>query len=155
MKRLQKLASTSQIMDVYIKYGDEKFKFNLYRELQILDESEGSLNTEIRGQPTTYGFLSMLLTKLKKLQRELDVEKTEVFSEILVNIKSEKDPLTGKPYTKDSAEAKVVMTKEYQEKMKEYNNILHNVETLETCVEAFNQRSYLIQTLSANLRKNE
>lgn len=55
----------------------------------------------------------------------------------------------------DLAEAMVTKSKEYQDKYKEFLSVSADVDILEVCVRAFEQRSMLMQTVSANIRRDK
>lgn len=149
-RKLKNIAKSSTLMDIEINYNGEKIKFNLTEELAI---SEAKINFEIMEQPTYQGFLNVLLAKLKKelekaIKRE-DKKKAEIFSEW----KEERDSNTGRPYANDLAEAYTIKDPAYQKTVTSRIEAEHNYLLIKACVDSFNQRSSLIQTIAANKRK--
>lgn len=150
INKLQKFSESSSLMDITVRFGDEKFNFNLYNELVI---NENKINDEIVNQASSYAFLNMLYKKLVRVYSDKDQQLRKKRSQLFIKFKSELDPLTSRPYNNDLAEDMVIKNKAYQELQKEVNEAQHQLDILEVCVKAFEQRYSLIQTLSANIRK--
>ena len=151
MKRLNKYALESALMDITISYGNEKFEFNLFKEL-VIDENK--IDSEIKEQPTSYAFLSMLHKKLIRVMSDKEREADKKYWALFLLFKSEIDKNTGKPISNDVAQAKARKDSGYQEKLKAYHTAELNCSIIEACVKGFEQRGSLIQTLSANIRKS-
>ena len=150
-KKLKLLARKSNLMDISIKYGKERIRFNLFEELQIDDTN---VNNELKNQPTHYGFLSLLMVKMK---REMDEKKSDLdkcYKSLFISYKEVTDRYTGKPNSNDVAEALAVQDGSYQIALFAYQQAEDNYGVIKACVEAFTQRSHLVQSLSANIRKN-
>ena len=150
--KLLKYAESSDIMNITIKYGRERFSFNLNEELRI---NENIINSQIKDQPTSYAFLTMLQQKLIKLAKDKEFELQKIYARQLESLRGGKDPSTGRPPSKDSCEVIILASDEYQEKAKELVLIESNANTIRRAVEAFEQRKDILQTLSANLRKEK
>lgn len=148
-KILEKYSKTSDLNNIKIKVGDETFKFNLYEELAI---NENIINAEIRNQPSIYGFLGMLLTKVNRIKDDAEKEKEKVFAILFSQYKDKFSENTQKTYTDDAAKAMATKNKKYQEALTKYHQAKQNSSTIYTVVKSFEQRYSLIQTLSANLR---
>jgi len=148
-KKLKRIIKRSPITDVSINYGGDKIKFNLVDELKIVQQN---INDELKEQPSYTGFLGLLLVKLNtiKLDREAQLIKTE--NELFIEFKEDVDPNTSKPYSNDLAMSYARSEDAYQEALKEYHKALENHDIIEKCVNSFNSRAFLIQTLSANTR---
>jgi len=150
MSKLHRYASKADLMNISIKYGEEKFKFNLYEELVI---NENNINDELLVNPQSYGFLCMLHKKYARIKEDKDIERNKAWSKVYIDYKNDLDPETGKVYNNDMAKAHADVSEEYAKANKEYLDALENLGILDTCVKSFEQRSFLMQTLSANLRK--
>lgn len=150
-RALERYAETSSLMDITVNFGDEKFSFNLFNEVSV---DENKINHEIQMQPSTYAFLNMLYKKLVRVAVDKEKQLLKRRAQLFVKIKSELDPLTNRPYNNDVAEEMVIKNKAYQKTQEEFLEAQDQVNTLEVCVKAFEQRYSLIQTLSANIRKN-
>lgn len=142
----------SKLMDIFIKFNKESFKFNLFEELKI---DEGTINSEIMEQPTYYAFLAVLAVKLNKRALDLEKELNKIYADYYVTYKGEIDPNTSRPYNNDMAEALATTEPEYQEVLEKYNTAVYNKNLIETCSKAFEQRASLLQSLSANVRREK
>lgn len=151
-RALYKFASYSSLMNIVISYGDEDFKFNLHNEL-VVDENR--VNQELQEQPSAYAFLSMLHKKMIRKAKDKEREMNKVYSIMYLKYKNEVDENTNRPISNDVAKEKAISSKRYQEAVKEWIEADHQSGTLDSCVESFKQRAQLIQTLSANIRKEQ
>lgn len=151
MSRLQKYAEKSDLMNVYITLDSgEKFRFNLFEELQI---SEDRLNYEAMDQPSSYAFLGTLHRKLISVVEDRKMTMDKAWSSAYIEAKQSPNPDTGRPYSDDMAKAMASVSKEYLSSQSVYLESKFKAGILETCVNAFEQRVSLIQTISANNRK--
>jgi len=150
MKRLEKYAQVSDLMNISIRYGNEKFHFNLFEETKI---DENKINYEIKIQPSIYGFLGMLHKKLFRIAKDKKVEMEKIYAKLYVRFKKQIDPETQRLYPKETAQYRATKNSEYQNKIKEYHDAEEKANIIEICTKSFEQRSNLIQTLSANIRK--
>lgn len=151
-KRLQKYASSSDLMDIQIFYGDERFKFNLYEEV-VIDENK--IESEIKDQPTSYSFLAMLRTKLKRALADAEFEQNKTYGRLFNQHKSKIDRNSGRVPGDDTVVARVYTEEDYEGVSEKVRDLQHKVNIIDTCVRSFEQRKDLIQTLSANLRKEQ
>lgn len=146
---LKKLSSTTGIMDIKIKYGKDKISFNLYEEL-VVDENK--INEELKTQPSYFGFLTLLMVKLERLRNDKKAELGKTYATLFIYYKDKLDPNTQRPYNNDVTESLVITNKKYKEALENFNKADENYNLIKGCVDAFNQRSHLIQSLSANVR---
>jgi len=137
-------------MDIRIKFGNEVFRFNLYEELIV---NEDKINKELQEQPGYYGFMGLLLVKLQRSKDDKDAELNKKEAELFVRFKTDINPNTGRETSERLADALVRDEEEYQAILKEVNNLKESVGIIKHCLNAFEQRSNLIQSLSANRRK--
>lgn len=147
---LIRYAEKSDLMNVSIIHGDETFKFNLYSELVV---SEDRINSEIKEQPSAYAFLGMLHKKLIRKAKDKERIMKKIYAIMFIKFKGDTDEQTGRPIANDLAKEKTIASPRYQKSVKEYIRVQHESDILEVCVLSFEQRSSLIQTLSANIRK--
>ena len=145
IKKLKYWEENTSITVVDINLGDEHIIFDLRSELKFDNDS---VNSRLNDQPTHYAFIAMLHKRALVLKREKErvLEKTR--ARLFSRIKSQ-DKVAN-----DLAEALVTKDKEYQDVYKEYLSISASVDLLEVCVRAFEQRSMLMQTVSANIRRD-
>lgn len=150
MSKLNDISKSSNLMDIEIEYNDETIKFNLYEELQI---KEVTLNRDLKSQPAIYSFICMLHKKLLALQSEKQNQMEKAFARAYIDCKKDIDINTNRPYSNDVAKERAILNVKYQKLLKSYNDITDKVNTLSVCVKSFEQKAFLIQTISANLRK--
>lgn len=149
-KRLKNISKRSALMDISIKYNNDNIKFNLYEELMI---SESKINEEIMNQPSYFGFLSVLAVRLKRVMDDKASVRDRIFGELFSEYKEDIDPNTHRPLSNDVAEAKTLSEPSYIQALKEFSQAEENYGIIKACVDSFTQRSHLIQSLSANIRK--
>jgi hypothetical protein len=150
MGKIRGYAKKSDLMNISLIFKSEEFNFNLYEELAIdIDK----INTEIKQQPSSYAFLSLLQKKLFKLMKISEGKKDKAYSDIYNKYKEKLNPQTQRPYDKDYASHIANAHPKHQLTLKEYYKVKDDYDTICTCVVAFEQRANLIQTLSANIRK--
>lgn len=152
MKRLKRLATKSSILDINLKISGEKVKFNLLEELQI---NTRKVNEELMEQPTHFAYLSLLMVKTKQIKDQKEHALEKVRNAIFIDYKDDIDNNTGRPYSNDLAEAYITEQDEYQEALKEYQEAETNFLQIKTCVDSFQQRKDLLQSLSANIRQEK
>jgi len=150
MKKLTKYAQKSKLMDISIKLGDESFRFNLYEELIV---NENIINKEIESHSTIAGFLSTLYIKLDRRRADLEVEMERIYHRLFVKAKGEITN-SGRPPSDDLAKSMVIANKKYQLIQARFLDAKEHAQILKACVNRFEERAYLIQTLSANIRKS-
>lgn len=146
-----KYARLSNLMNISIFFGDETFKFNLNSEVVV---NENKINQEIQDQPSAYAFLGMLYKKLVRKAQDKKREMEKTYGIMFIKFKSQTDLQTNRPTANDLAKEQAIVSSRYQKAVIEYIEAQHESEILEVCVKSFEQRSSLIQTLSANIRKN-
>lgn len=148
--KLLKYSQESDLMNISITYGDELFDFNLYAEVVV---NENKINDEIKNQPSSYSFLGMLHKKLLRKAKDAEKEKEKTYAIMFIKFKKEIDEQTGRPVANDLAKEKAIASSRYQKSVEDHIEAEHQTNILEVCVKSFEQRSALIQTLSANIRK--
>lgn len=146
MGKLNKLSRTSQIMNVEVRYRDEKFKFNLNEELKI---EETRLNEFIKAQPQAYSFLLMLHKKLINRKKELELDRKELYDKLYIKMKDKSEV----KLTVDALRAKIEKNLEYKLLRRQILKAESDCDDIETSVRGFEMRANLIQTLSSNLRR--
>lgn len=149
-KRLSKLAIKTSITKVNIQYGKEIIKFDLTDELTI---SESNINRELKEQPTHYGFLTMLQTKLLTYKEYMEAKADKIYASKYLKACETKNPKTGKPYADKTASQMAKANENYVEAVKAAIKAKEDYNIITSCVKSFEQRSEIIRTLSANVRK--
>jgi hypothetical protein len=151
-KRLELYANSSKLMNIQISYGDEDFHFNLADELVI---NENKINHEAQVQPSSYAFLNMLYKKLIRGMKEVEKKMEKKEAELFIKYKGQIDETTGKKNANETARARVLVNPVYISLQEDFIEAEHQAMIIEVCVKSFEQRVNLIQTLSANLRKEK
>jgi hypothetical protein len=149
-KKITEYSSRSELMEINISYGKEDFSFNLNSEL-VIDENK--INHEAQVQPSSYAFLNMLWKKLIRASKQAEKKMEKKEAELFIKYKGTIDETTGKKNANETARARVLVNPAYISLQEQFIEAEHQAMVIEVCVKAFEQRSNLIQTLSANLRK--
>jgi hypothetical protein len=150
MSKIKKYITSSPLLNIKIKYKSEIFKFNLYDELII---NEDKINTEIKEQPSYYGFIGLLLVKLQRQKDDIEAELNKVDAKLFIKYKTNINLSTNRENSKDLAEALVKDDRTYQDQLTRFNKVKESVGIIQQCLRAFDQRSHLLQSLSANRRR--
>lgn len=139
----------SPILNVRIKYGKELVSFNLGAELKI---DENKINHQLKTQPTYYGFCLMLHKKLVTRFEEAKMIRKKVYGRLFLYAKENKK-MNGRPYSDDAAQLYVESHAKYINATKDCIKTKDDADALYTCIKAFEQRAFLLQSLSANNRR--
>lgn len=150
--KLKKLTTKSSVLEIRIKYNEEIIKFNLADELAI---DENRINQELQEQPSYYGFLTLLLVKLNRVKDDKKASLERLESELFIENKSNIDTNTNRPYSNDLAMAEVKTDNKYKIALKNLHKAEENWGLIKSCVNSFDQRAYLMQSISANVRKEK
>lgn len=149
-KRIAKYSRKSSITQVKIKYGSEVFRFNLTDELSI---SELKINEELKEQPSYYGFLKMLQARLLTVKEDTEAESNKAYSSAYLKACETRNPNTNRNYSDKTAREIAIANDNYNKKLKQSIKAKEDYNLIDACVKAFEQRASLIQTLAANMRK--
>jgi len=144
MSKLIKYAETSPIMDIKIKYNDQIFSFNLDAEVKV---SENNIALHLKNQTRGYAFLAMLHKKLIIKVRDEQKAYNRIKGEELAKLTS------GEGGAKWKAEAALASIPKLVKMERAILELEESRDILEVTVRAFEMRKDLIQTLSANIRK--
>lgn len=147
--RILKYAQRSKIMDVSINLGSKSFSFNLNEEL-VIDEND--MTEELKKQPSYYGYLGMLRVKLQRKVEDLKIEVSKEYSNLYFKYNSNKEA-TNKAEAAKTAKYKTESNPLYIAKCNQLNKAQEDLGVIQVCLEAFDQRSRMIQSLNANLRR--
>jgi uncharacterized membrane-anchored protein YhcB (DUF1043 family) len=143
---IERYSKTSSVMDVKLEYNGKVYKFNLYKELKI---DGNSTTNQLLTHTTSYAFVAMLHKKLIIRYKEA--------SKALASNKNRLIPLIKNKYNMSSlkeAEAHLYKNnKVIKEKEKELLRLEEVKDLMEVVVRSFEYRKDLLQTLSANIRK--
>lgn len=143
MSKIIEYSKNSDLMKIKIEYGGKVYGFNLDEELQI---AETFMAKNMKNQPRQYAFLAMLHKKLIILSRDTNQELSRKKNELMAKIKPNFS-------TVKEADAHVAADKSVVALQNKLLRIDEMVSTMEVAVRAFEMRKDLLQTLSANIRK--
>jgi hypothetical protein len=144
MSGLSKYAGKSPIMNIKIRYKDEIFKFNLNEEMRV---DEGHVNQKIKSHIRGHAFLNVLAVKLKIQYSQAKKALARHESSLLMKFKEKGRTI---------AEAESLMYKKHPELQKQEDELLALEEfkdTIDACLKSFEMRKDLLQSLSANVRR--
>lgn len=151
---LNNLADKSSIMQVNIIYNGEKIKFNLNEELKIV---ESRMQNDLTNQPRVYAFLSTLHKKLIIQFEQLEAQKSKQYGKLFNNYKLSKTTkhyeAFKKPPSDDVCSNLVNTNSIFTELVERTLQAKHDMLILGSIVRSFEQRADLLQTISANIRK--
>lgn len=130
-------------MDIHIKYNEHIFKFNLDQELRI---GENRIAEHLKNHTRGYAFVAMLhkklIIKVRDEQKNFNREKYKVLAHLKPNYKTVKE-----------AEANASKSVNLIKLERSILELEEARDVLEVAVRTFEMRKDLIQTLSANIRK--
>lgn len=150
-KSINSLIEGTSILELEVEIDNKKYTIDMRKELEI---SEGTVTVALKLQPTHYAFLATLHRRALVLKREREGRVNKIYSTLFSKYKSDYDPVKyPRGINNDLVNAKVERNLKYIKAKKELDAITSQVDILEVYVRAFEQRSSLIQTLSANMRK--
>lgn len=132
---------------ISVLYHGKKIEINVTKELSI---DENIIDSQLKNQPSNYAFLSMLrdsyIYKRDKLEREKDL----IYSEIWLFYKASDSKINN-----DTVLNKVISNKKYQSILERYQKVVDKTNKLISICKAYESRERILQTLSANLRKQQ
>jgi len=142
-------AKKSPMMRVRIRIGDETIKFNLAEELNF--SNENNMDAYVKNHATQYSFLLMVRSKLIKIKNQAEKEAEELYSKAWAKAKNESTG--GRAPANDLCDHKAKVNKKYVAAINILNSTKENLNDVEACIKGFETRKDLLQTLSANRRK--
>lgn len=143
------MESINQIKDdiLEVVYKGKKIVINITKELAI---DESTINTQLRNLPSNYAFLCLLRDKAIQKANKLEKEKDAAFSKAWLFYKEADSKITN-----DAASHKAVTNGKYQSLEKKYLKAQDKATKLTSICRAYETRERIIQTISANLRKQQ
>ncbi len=150
MRKLVKHARTSGLMNIEIKWQGELIKYNLHEEM-VIDPDK--ITHEALMQPSAYAFLAMLHKKLARHVAQLETEMKREYSRAYIKYKGMNNPKTNRPYSDDLCKEKANISRDYKKAEDTFIEARGQESLIYACVRAFEGRQQMIQTISANTRK--
>lgn len=137
----------SEIRDdvISVKYKGKLVTINITKELSI---DENIINSQLKNIPSSYAFLCLLRDNLIKKRDTLEREKNSAYSKAWLFYKESDNRLNN-----DTANHKAMVNPKYLSIEERYLKAVHKANKLISICRAYESRERIIQTLSANIRK--
>ena len=137
----------SKIRDdvISVKYKGKLVTINITKELSI---DENIINSQLKNIPSSYAFLCLLRDNLIKKRDTLEREKNIAYSKAWLFYKESDNRLNN-----DTANHKAMVNPKYLSIEERYLKSVHKANKLISICRAYESRERIIQTLSANIRK--
>lgn len=137
----------SEIRDdvISVKYKGKLVTINITKELSI---DENIINSQLKNIPSGYAFLCLLRDNLIKKRDTLEREKNIAYSKAWLFYKESDNRLNN-----DTANHKAMVNPKYLSIEERYLKAVHKANKLISICRAYESRERIIQTLSANIRK--
>lgn len=137
----------SEIRDdvISVKYKGKLVTINITKELSI---DENIINSQLKNIPSSYAFLCLLRDNLIKKRDTLEREKNIAYSKAWLFYKESDNRLNN-----DTANHKAMVNLKYLSIEERYLKAVHKANKLISICRAYESRERIIQTLSANIRK--
>lgn len=137
----------SEIRDdvITVKYKGKLVTINITKELSI---DENIINSQLKNIPSSYAFLCLLRDNLIKKRDTLEREKNIAYSKAWLFYKESDNRLNN-----DTANHKAMVNPKYLSIEERYLKAVHKANKLISICRAYESRERIIQTLSANIRK--
>ena len=137
----------SEIRDdiISVKYKGKIVTINITKELSI---DENIINSQLKNIPSSYAFLYLLRDNLIKKRDTLEREKNIAYSKAWLFYKESDNRLNN-----DTANHKAMVNPKYLSIEERYLKAVHKANKLISICRAYESRERIIQTLSANIRK--
>ena len=137
----------SEIRDdvISVKYKGKLVTINITKELSI---DENIINSQLKNIPSSYAFLCLLRDNLIKKRDTLEREKNIAYSKAWLFYKESDNRLNN-----DTANHKSMVNPKYLSVEERYLKAVHKANKLISICRAYESRERIIQTLSANIRK--
>lgn len=137
----------SEIRDdiISVKHKGKIVTINITKELSI---DENIINSQLKNIPSSYAFLCLLRDNLIKKRDALEREKNIAYSKAWLFYKESDNRLNN-----DTANHKAMVNPKYLSVEERYLKAVHKANKLISICRAYESRERIIQTLSANIRK--
>lgn len=127
------------------KYKGVKYTLDLYKELSI---NTNLLNDSLKNSPSSYAFLCLVRDDYLKQKETLEREKELAYAQIWIYYKD-----MYPKWTNELTTQKAITSPKYQSISQELEEINLAYNTICSICKSFESRERILQTLSANLRK--
>ena len=131
--------------EITVSYRGKIYTINITQELAI---DENILNQQLKNIPSNYAFLCLLRDNLIKKRDTLEREKNIAYSKAWLFYKESDNRLNN-----DTANHKAMVNPKYLSIEERYLKAVHKANKFISICRAYESRERIIQTLSANIRK--
>lgn len=131
---------------IRVHYRGKKYTINLTEELSI---NENLINKQLKTQPSNYAFLCLLRDEAIYERDNLEREMKKIHSEAWLYYKENTN------CNNDTAEHKAQTTHKYQTSMVKYLKAAKHAAKLISICRSYEARERILQSLNANLRKQQ
>ncbi len=131
---------------ITVKYKGEKIRINITNELGI---NEQIINNQLKESPSSYAFLLLLKSRSLKERDLLERKKDIAYSEAYIYYKNS----GAKNITNEQANHKANTNKKYISYYNKWIKACNKADILIGLCKAYENRERILQTVSANLRK--
>lgn len=132
---------------IVIKFQGGKIEVDLAKEFKITREK---ITDHLLRQPSKYGYFLAARARLQKVVNDLELKGNEMYGRAYQKAKQSKS--SGRGLSNEDARTEADLNKDYLLTMRDLNVAKENLQLLDGCVKAFEQRASILQTLSANQR---
>lgn len=129
-----------------ITYKGKKLTINISNELSI---NETTLNSQLKHLPSNYAFLCLLRDRAIRDRDRLEKRKDAAYSEVWLYYKGSTN------VNNDAAAHHAQISPKYQSLERQYLKAQDTAARLISICRAYESRERILQTLSANLRKQQ
>lgn len=146
---MEKKVKLSDIHDniIKVRYRGDILIINLSEELSI---DENIINSQLKKIPSNYAFLCSIRDTYIKKRDKLEKEKDLAYSEAWLFYKSSDSRMNN-----DTVSHKALTNRKYRSIEKKYLRAVNKANELISICKAYESRERIIQTISANLRKQQ
>ena len=143
------MATIKEVKDdlIIVKNKGKVIKINITEELSI---NEKIINSQLKEFPSSYAFLCMLRDKSIKKRDSLEHEKDAAYSKAWLFYKEADSKLNN-----ETVSHKASTNPKYQSILKRYGKALDKANRLISICRAYESRERILQTLSANIRREK
>lgn len=141
-----------KLLTLHLNVGGEKIKVNLLKELKLV---RPTLSISLRHQPSHYAFIGMAHRSLLAELQAAELDLKRITSRVFLKYAGSMNPTTGRSYSNEMAREKTNISPKVIKAEDKVLEIRANVQKLELALRAFEQKKDIMQTLSANIRKEK
>lgn len=132
---------------IIIKYHGKKVAISITEELRI---NENILNSQLKDIPSNYAFLCLVRDEAIRKRDKLERERDFAFSQVWVYFKE-----TDSRMSNDLATHKATSNSKFQSKDRAFLKAKTRADRLISICKAYESRERILQTISANTRKQQ